>query len=590
MTSPCSYNPSPFQVSVQPALFDLARCEAAGSGLSLATAGVSANVYVTLRDRFGNFQPGVAAGSITLNLNNGTVAIDVTDCSGGLCPSVMTGPYLASPPYVAFPSSKPVYVLSYIATVSGSYSLAVIGVKSFASGVTRLPNSIIDSPFDLNVKPSLPCAAMSAFTVSPLAALPAQVMSLSLTSRDAYGNPQLTVPLAIGRSATSSVMDTVVTNWNSSSSSSSTAQASVRNRYDAQLLAPTTAGTNTVFGSLGLAGSLVATYYSAASSVTSFPSSIDFSVASGGVFQTFSATFSARYAGAIMLTQASVHTFRIRNVGTADRFSLVVANKVLVNMLSAAPAANADTTATVSLPLSCSMYDVSVQYVCTGTSAGRGITLSVVASGVYVVPQLSMWYAIHTVASVPVDISAGPTCASKSAVVGYAATSSLLTAGIPSAFTIQAVDAWGNLLKNSDGVFSFAAVPYFTEDTITRSVFAFHPPATTTASQLNVNDASYDDHTLTVAASVAALGSGRYAVSYSATRSGWYFMRGTLTQAGGLYGVYSESVLFVDGGSSFVDQPQAQRVDGVVDFEWGDVSPLNDWLSGWSVCRLCLYD
>ncbi len=259
-------------------------------------------------------------------------------------------------------------------------------------------------------------------------------------------------------------------------------------------------------------------------------------------------------------------------------------------MLSVAPAANADTTATVSLPVSCGMYDVSVQYVCTSTAAGRGITLSVVTNGVYAVPQLTMWYAIHAVASFAVDISAGPICASRSTVAGYAATASLLTAGISSSFTVQAVDSWGNLLKNSNGALSFAAVPFFTQDTVTRSIFNFHPPPTTTASQLNVNDASYDNHALTIAASVAALGSGRYEVSYRVTRSGWYFMRATLTQAGGLYGVYSESVLQVDGGSSFVDQPQAQRVDGVVDFEWGNVSPLNDWPSGWLVCKLYSFD
>ncbi len=116
-----SYNASPFQVTVQPAVFDLTRCDATGAGLTIATAGVSASVSVTLRDRFGNYQPSVSAGSITLILNYGTAAVEVTDCFGGSCPSTMAGPFITSPPFVAFPSAKPVYILSYITTTSGLY-------------------------------------------------------------------------------------------------------------------------------------------------------------------------------------------------------------------------------------------------------------------------------------------------------------------------------------------------------------------------------------------------------------------------------------------------------------------------------------
>ena len=101
-------------------------------------------------------------------------------------------------------------------------------------------------------------------------------------------------------------------------------------------------------------------------------------------------------------------------------------------------------------------------------------------------------------------------CASKCSVVAYAATASILTAGIPSSFTIQAVDAWGNLLATTGDVFAFAVVPYFVQDTVTRATMTFHPPAATTASQLNVNDASSDDYSATVAASVASLGMGQY--------------------------------------------------------------------------------
>ena len=171
--------------------------------------------------------------------------------------------------------------------------------------------------------------------------------------------------------------------------------------------------------------------------------------------------------------------------------------------------------------------------------------------------------------------------------MGYPGTASALTAGIASSFTIQAVDTWGNLLTTSNDVFQFASVPYFTQDTVTRPTYSFHPPAATTASQLNVNDAAYDDLSLTVAASVAPLGSGRYAVSYQATRSGWYFIRGRLTQAGGLYGVYSESTLLVEGGGSAVAQPAAQRVDVVIDFDWGTASPLHDWSPGMYLVVLC---
>ncbi len=139
--------------------------------MTLATAGVSASVYVTLRDRFGNYQPSVAAGSIALKLNNGTVSFDVVDCAGALCPSVMTGPYITSPPYVAFPSAEPVYVISYVATVSGSYSLEVIGTKTFAAGGSSRGNGVKGSPFDLTVVPSSPCASLSSFTVSSSAAV-----------------------------------------------------------------------------------------------------------------------------------------------------------------------------------------------------------------------------------------------------------------------------------------------------------------------------------------------------------------------------------------------------------------------------------
>ncbi len=561
---------------MQPALFDLTKCTARGSGLSLATAGISASVSVTLRDRFGNYQPGVAAGSITLNLNGGTAAIAVTDCTGALCPSFMLGPFITSPPYVASSLAAPVYVLSYIATVSGSYQLHVLGTKTFAATNAELANSVAGSPFDLSVSPSLPCASLSAFTVAASVAQPAQAVPVILVSRDAYGNPQSAMPLVIGRSPTASVIDAVAVNWLNSSSLSASA---VSDRFEGTLLAPTTAGTNVVFGSLGLVNSLLATYYSGvSSSVSSFPSSIDFSVASGGVFQTFSATFSARYAGAIAVSQASVQTFKIKNVGTADRFSLTVANKLIIDKLSVALAANAETTATIGLPQSCYLFDVSLQYVCTSTASARGITLSIVANGVYVVPQLSMWYASYLVKSVSLEVRGAPVCASKCTVVGYAATATAPTAGIPASFTIQAVDAWGNFLKNTDDVFSFEVVPYFIQDAATQGTRNLHPPETTSSSQLNVNDASYGKVT-GIAAAVLALGSGQYAVSYAVTRSGWYYTRGKLTQAGGLYGVYMENTLLVEGEGS-IAQPPAQRVDSVVDFNWGAESPLDSWSSG----------
>ena len=533
---------------------------------------------VTVRDRFGNYQPGVVAASITLQLNEGNVAIAVTDCSGVLCPSYVSGPFITSPPFITFPPGNAVYVLSYIATTSGSYALGVIGTRTFAANNAKTGNSVAGSPFSLTVLPAAPCASMSVFTASITAAIPAQPIAVSVTSRDAYGNPQAAQPLVIGRSSAASVVDTVASTWVSSRDNSS---SYVTNRYDATLLAPTTAGTNTLFASLGLQGSLAATYYSGTSGrVAALPVSIDFSVASAGVFQTFSATFSARYAGAIAVNQAGVQTFRIVNVGTADRFALTVANKVVLNMLSVASTANAVVTATISLPPSCTMFDVLLEYVCMATTTGRGITLSMMTGGVYAVPQLTAWYASYDVAAYPVLVGGGAVCASKCTVVAYAATASILTAGIPTSFTIQAVDAWGNLLASTGDVFAFAVVPFFVQDTLTRAAMSFHPPAATTSSQLNVNDASSDDYSVTVPAAVASLGMGQYAVSYTVTQSGWYYMRGRLTQAGGLYGVYRESTLLVDGGSSFDVQPPAQRVDAVVDFDWGNASPLDGWSSG----------
>jgi hypothetical protein len=289
-----------------------------------------------------------------------------------------------------------------------------------------------------------------------------------------------------------------------------------------------------------------------------------------------------------LLPQSSVQTFRVSNIGTADRFALVVAGKLLIDMLSSAPAANSHTTATITLPPSCNIYDVSLQYMCTSTAAGRGITLSLIAQGVYIVPQRSVWHTSHLVASLPVAVGGGRICAGKCTVTGYSATASVVTAGIPSSFTIQAVDAWGNNLDNTDDVFTFAAVPHFKQDTSTTGTLPFHPPATTTASQLNVHDASYDGSAYTVAASVASLGSGRYAVAYAVTRSGWYFMRGSVVQAGGLYGVYMESTRLVEGGSSFNAQPPAQRIDSVVDFDWGLTSPLDSWASGWRCVYMCV--
>jgi hypothetical protein len=375
-------------------------------------------------------------------------------------------------------------------------------------------------------------------------------------------------------------------NWLSSTSVSS---SSVRNRYEATLLAPTTAGVNTVYGSFGLAGSLLATYYSgAASAVSASPSSIDFSVASGGAFQTFSATFSARFAGAIALSRTAVQTFKIKNIGTADRFTLTVANKLIIDKLSVAPAANAETTGTIILPQSCDVFDVSLQYACTSTASGRGITLSVAVNGVYITPQLNMWYVSHLVKSIALQVERAPICASKCTVSGYGAAASAPTAGVPASFTIQAVDSWGNLLTNTDDVFSFEVVPYFVQDTATQGTRNLHPPETTSSSQLNVNDASYIK-AKGVAASVAALGSGQYAVSYTITRSGWYYIRGSLTQAGGVYGVYMQNTLFVEGGDDSIAQPPAQRIDSVVDFDWQGKSPLDTWSSGVSSpcnCRL----
>jgi hypothetical protein len=176
------------------------RSEARGSGLSLATAGVSASVSVTLRDRFENYQPNVAVGSITLQLNNDAAACAVTDCSSGGCPSTVAGPFITSPPFVAFPSAAPVYVLTYVVTSSGHFSLAVLGTKTFSAANAKLANSVLDAPFELSVTLALPCESMSTFTASAFDAQPAQLLSLTSISRDAYGNPRATAPLATARS------------------------------------------------------------------------------------------------------------------------------------------------------------------------------------------------------------------------------------------------------------------------------------------------------------------------------------------------------------------------------------------------------
>ena len=196
------------------------------------------------------------------------------------------------------------------------------------------------------------------------------------------------------------------------------------------------------------------------------------------------------------------------------------------------------------------------------------------------VPSAMLYSAVHLQNSpIQLNTSASRLCASLSSLHGTALT--LATAGVAASFLMHTRDSFGNSRNEEGGpevsILAFDLVPYGT-----LPANAFLQPDETPHGSNSTSDyrralagGARSSGLVAVVGTSSAYyeGKGQYIVSYLATTSGSYQMRGRLLSAGGLYGTYFENSDFTDhgelpDGSAASLLPSFVRLDREIDFNW----------------------
>lgn len=562
------FGSSPYTIYVQPAIRSFQHSNI--TMITIMTAGVPATFTVTVRDRFGNYQPNAAVSSKLSFAASFGFKIVTTDCSSlAQCPSFLSGSLVANPPAL----DNPRYVVSVMITRSGTFSLVVTGTDRFDSAVGG-------SPFSISVQPHTFCGTLSVITGLPLslgAFTSGESSSFTVTALDSYGN------LRPGTAMDSiQVLDTApITNSYEVLGSS----PGFGPNYTVSFTPKTAASLYPAF----VAGSIPATMYHPYNNVataTHFTAtSMDFSISAGGTYRGRTGEFALRFEGFFRATHSGAHTFFITEKTTPNGLWQMSVDGV--QFLSVDGNGNSiynSGTWFLNRFQKDRLYSILVTYRCAASADGTPCTSSTdrglsfeIATSLSAQTQLNL---IHLRTAVPIaqspyTISLLPNAASYfTARQASSISLTVSTCGLQSSFFITSRDKFSQTRTSGGDSFSFSIM-----------LGGFVPPSVSTSTSFFAQDSFSDGGVDVAAADVTDLMNGVYRVTVNAfnssgmCQSGVFSLVGRLTQVGGLNGNYFETENLQDNSltasSSSSTQDTYFHKDAVIDFDWGVNKPVD---------------
>jgi hypothetical protein len=548
---------SPYNVVVMPASRSLQNSPSSGMSLTLVTAGVTGNVVITIKDAFDNLQasPDADNAGLTFFLEGTQIASDSPNCllEPQRCPSNADNNRLENPKML----------LRFAVTKAGKYSLMLKGTSLF-DGIAK------GAPFDLVVFPNIPCASQSFAFGSGLSLVTAGYFaSFFVQARDQFFNKRgqfigdkfgalLRQTPGIG----SNYLDKPVAIKDNQDSTYSGTYVATRSQ------------SNFLWAGLQLPGGLVATFYDGSNrspvGIRHMPTSVALPK-NGGLTAysfTFSDNFGIKWTGVVRVAAAGLYTFAITVNHQNEMFRLWIDNQEILNSISMKTNSTTMTNTFIFLKQE-EIHDVLMDYSSYDLSSNHGIELKWAFGGsdFFLIPTDRMSWNYHVPGS-PFTVLVKPTvvCATVSTIRNMAI--SLATAGKVATFTLQALDEFNNLKETGGDEFRFGLVRSATlPDALTKQQ----------ASETDGRNGADD-----VICALQYLFAGGYQISYTATASGSFALRGRLFQQGGLYGLYFENSNFQDNGQYNLGAGSIpstistfQRVDPSIDFDWSVIPPVD---------------
>lgn len=548
---------SPYNVIVMPATRSLLNSPSSGASLTLVTAGVTGNVVITIKDAFDNMQasPDADNAGLTFFLQNAQISSDSPNCllEPKRCPSNADKNH----------AENPRMLLRFAVTKAGTYSLMLKGTSLF-DGIVK------GAPFELLVFPNLPCASQSLAYGSGLSLVTAGFSaSFFVQARDQFFNKRgqfigdkFGALLRQTPSIGSNYLDKTVDMKDNSDSTYSGAYVATRSQN------------NFLWAGLQLPGGLVATFYDGSARLPVGLLHMETSLIlpkNGGLSAykfTFSDTFAISWSGVIRTAVVGLYTFAVSVNHKNEKFRLWIDNQETINSIIS----NSNSTTLSNTFLFAKeerIHDVLLEYSSYDLSVVHKIELKWAYGGsdFSLIPTQRMFWNYHVPGS-PFSVIVKPSvvCATVSTIRQMAV--SLATAGKLATFTIQAQDEFNNLKETGGDAFRFGLVRSATlPDAVTRQ------QASDTDGRNGADD---------VICSLQYLFAGGYRISYTATASGVFALRGRLFQQGGLYGLYFENSNFLDNGQYNLGAGSIrstistfQRVDSQINFDWSVTPPVD---------------
>jgi hypothetical protein len=569
------FGSSPYAVYVQPAIRSFQHSNI--SMITLVTAGVQVTFTITVRDRFGNYQPNAAvAGKLSFSASSG-FDVDVTDCStisAFHCPSFLSGSLVANPPTL----DRPRYVVRLRFTVSGQFSLAVFGKDRFDSALGG-------SPFVITVKPQPSCGTISTISgiSSSFAAYTSGVPSqFTVRVSDSYGNVR-----SLAETESIEVFDRSPAS-NSFYEILSSGISNFAPNYEVNFT-PTVA--NSMYSAF-VAGGIYATMYYPYNSYTSpthfTAATMDFSLSAGGDYRGVQSEFALRFEGFFRATHSGWHTFRIHEKSGANPpgfWQISIDGNMFLSVNNAVANSFNSGNTYVSRFQPNRLYSMWFYYRCAAAAGGaactgtydRGLSFEVQTSLSPVTPLgISHLRTVFPIAASPYLLNLNTNAAHAAFTTRQASSNALTiaTCGTKSSFMITARDNFSQIRTVGGDMFSFSIM-----------IGGNVPPPVSTSAAFFAQD-SYSDGGVYVAdAEVIDLMNGVYRVSVNAfnssgmCQSGIFRLVGKLTQVGGLNGNYFETENLQDNSltpdSSSITQDTYFRKDTNINFDWGVGKPVD---------------
>jgi hypothetical protein len=565
------FGSSPYTVYVQPAVRSFYHSNI--SLVTLMTAGGQMSFTVTVRDRFGNYQPNSAVASkLSFSASVG-YNVQTTDClliSSAHCPSFLSGSLIANPPSL----DNPRYIVRVLATRSGRFSLAVLGLDRFDTAVGG-------SPFFIAVQPLPVCGTVSIVTgvLAPFSFTRGTVAQFTVSTLDVYGNNR-----SLADSETLEVFDRAPI-LNSFYDVLSSGLLGTGPDYIINFMPKMSSSIYPAIVAGGVHATMYYPYNSYNSPLHFTANTMDFSIAAGGTYRGVTGEFALRFEGFFKATHAGSHTFRISEKSVPNGYWTIAIDDLQFLSVNGNGNGAYDSGVLFSSRFQPNrLYNVLVTYRCAAaaggtactTSADRGLSFEVQTSLSSQTPLNSIHLrTIFPIAQSPYTLNLQSDVASPFSTRQSLSNSlTVATCGAQSSFVITSKDKFSQTRTTGGDMFSFAIM-------MGGSV----PVAVSSSTSFFAQD-SYSDGGVDVAVGyVTDLRNGVYRVVLNAVnssggcQSGVLRLVGRLTQEGGLNGNYFETENVQDNsltsGSSANTQDTYFQKDETINFDWGANKPVD---------------